>query len=1577
MCTANVYIYKLSVMEKVLANGIPSVYHPKCGEPLCGILSADENGIFWKNNTSICFWQVRSMRLDYKNMETVLPGRQTSNFLRTRKYVKEILLPDLDAKSFSIMGSEKKWSFDMELGDEQLARDLVAFIDGKLNRQVEDRQILVNVEYPQGFAMRCHDFSQHPWFSKFILVCILVNTISMALQSPTENNVQLLSFLKSLDYVMLIIFTIESVIKCIGMEGLLPFLKDRWDLTDFVIILASWVSEVPYFKAINVSAFRAFRAVRTLKYFNGIQEILETFTGTMVMVGYALLCYCYFLIVFAIFGTYAFGDALEHRCALLSNTGEYLFMQPTTFCSPMDSENSCGNSSSAFSCQSFGNPNHGNTGFTSFIISFATLFRISSRAGLRLPLIGTMQTRSSFSLFFFIAVIVCLSFMILTLFVAIVRSSFSVMKEQRKNELQALQKKLSAYKERRRSTIRFASKKLFSINIPDALHAAKYNSLSKIKSMPKKYDKVMMMFPKKGKLVRNAEQLVKNHKFELFISGCIVANTFFLALEYHGMPPWHRQMLSIAEVVFTIVFTVEMFLKIIGLGGLVNYLFKSDGSKWNQFDCFIVVGGGVDFFLSSSGLTTGGSSISLLRAVRLLRIVRILRNNPELLKVLQAIISSLSAMLNLLFFTLLVSIVYAILGMQLYGGVMVEDPVSGIPPRANFDTFLQSLLTLFRMFSGGGTWEIFYNALNTSTGGTAPLFFLSFSVFAVYVTLNFMIVILLSSFVPTDEEIDHCRESQQQFHLGSVLAKPDHILHRINPQCIVDKELVHNLHAQRRSSIIVSTPEIQKLRDVNKRWKTLSTLCHRTMPSKFLSTRQYQASLFLFPRYTAIRRAATYVLQKSEGFILFCIFVSSVCLAIENPKSNVEVKQVIQHLNVYLLIVFWVEFVVKVVSMGFVLGSRSYLHDSWNRLDFSVLFFSTMGLISPSTGLGSYFRVGRILRPLRVVGRHDGMKIIIRAILKSAGEVMYSISLLICLFFMFGVLGISLFSGKFAYCNDVSVAGHLECHGHFMKNGVLYPRVWQNPYHHFDHIGAAVVSLFEIVTGKGWLEVMNSGMDTTGIDTQPQRNSSSANAMYFMLFIFIGTFYMLKLFVGIVVGNFRRFTGTALDTPTQSIWVAMQAIIAKIHPEPPAPEGMWNRRLYNLVNNKLFHDFITFAIWCHMLMLAIQCPNTIAVHWICCVIYAAEFIAKVGSNGIYVWSRNPWNISELFVLLAMVVFVPVGFKNFALVAGLVRAIEFRRIEHTLSRLPGLGLLFDTLLSSLPVVANVSLLFSLIIFIYAILGMQLFSAVRWNAGLTSNSYFFTFTDAILTLYQFAGGENWTIILRACRLGTPWCTTKLDGRSDCGSSIAGVLYFYSFYIFVFLVFLNLYVAAVLDTYVAVSRRKLLSNQFTFTVSDLKVFQTAWTEYDRSCQGFILVARLPEFFKFIGEPLGFKPSDQAFNDKLLADARIYFGATTSISNIIVGPSYWRRIVHFVQTKSLYSKVYKHPFDTSGLRCRVYFHNLLLFLARYRVPLEFLSIEERVQKMLRESEVNGTKAQQLIINFLRRAKNKRLPPS
>merc|ERR1711871_1839604 len=122
----------------------------------------------------------------------------------------------------------------------------------------------------------------------------------------------------------------------------------------------------------------------------------------------------------------------------------------------------------------------------------------------------------------------------------------------------------------------------------------------------------------------------------------------------------------------------------------------------------------------------------------------------------------------------------------------------------------------------------------------------------------------------------------------------------------------------------------------------------------------------------------------------------------------------------------------------------------------------------------------------------------------------------------------------------------------------------------FDNVIEAFSTLFEITTTEGWTAVTYAAVDNMGKDMQHKRDANKYVIIFFVLFMLIGAFFVMELFVGVVIDNFNRLKdkGSPFMTESQEEWAKTQAFIMKIkpekriHPPEPAMGALW---CYNFV----------------------------------------------------------------------------------------------------------------------------------------------------------------------------------------------------------------------------------------------------------------------------------------------------------------------------------------------------------------------------------------------------------------------------
>ena len=150
------------------------------------------------------------------------------------------------------------------------------------------------------------------------------------------------------------------------------------------------------------------------------------------------------------------------------------------------------------------------------------------------------------------------------------------------------------------------------------------------------------------------------------------------------------------------------------------------------------------------------------------------------------------------------------------------------------------------------------------------------------------------------------------------------------------------------------------------------------------------------------------------------IVLSTVIFAFEKPLSDPESKmnKVLHYCDIFFTTFFGFEALVKIVSCGLLInGKESYLRNAWNSVDFLIFLVSAASLtISSSFGFMKVLRLIRVLRPLRMINRNEGLKVAVLCLFNSIVDVINVIIISILFFALFAIFGVNYFKGSFKYC---------------------------------------------------------------------------------------------------------------------------------------------------------------------------------------------------------------------------------------------------------------------------------------------------------------------------------------------------------------------------------------------------------------------------------------------------------------------------------------------------------------------------------------------------------------------------------
>nr|XP_020034055.1 sodium channel protein type 11 subunit alpha [Castor canadensis] len=613
-----------------------------------------------------------------------------------------------------------------------------------------------------------------------------------------------------------------------------------------------------------------------------------------------------------------------------------------------------------------------------------------------------------------------------------------------------------------------------------------------------------------------------------------------------------------------------------------------------------------------------------------------------------------------------------------------------------------------------------------------------------------------------------------------------------------------------------------------------------------------------------LRKTCYQIVKHSwfESFIIFVILLSSGALVFEDVKL-VERRQIQVLLNCtdnIFTFIFILEMGLKWVAFGF----GKYFTSAWCWLDFIIVIVSVVSLVDLKNWKS--FRTLRALRPLRALSQFEGMKVVVNALIGAIPAILNV--LLVCLIFwlIFCILGVNFFSGKFGRCisgtdmneyiNYTKIPNRNQCEiGNYS---------WVTPNVNFDNVGMAYLALLQVATYKGWLDIMNAAVDSRGKEEQPAFEANQYAYIYFVVFIIFGSFFTLNLFIGVIIDNFnqqqKKISGQDIfmTEEQKKYYNAMKKLGTKKPQKPiPRPLNKCQGFVFDLVMNQVFDVIIMSLILLNMIIMMAESDhqpknvNSILdnLNIAFVVIFTVECLIKIFALRQYYFT-NGWNLFDCVVVVLSIISTMVSALEHSEIPfpptlfRIVRLARIGRILRLVRAARGIRTLLFALMMSLPSLFNIGLLLFLVMFIYAIFGMNWFSKVEKKFGIDDIFNFETFAGSMLCLFQITTSAGWDSLL------SPMLESK-DSHSSSDNrhlSTIAIAYFVSYIIISFLIVVNMYIAVILENFNTATEE----SEEPLGEDDFEIFYEIWEKFDPEATQFIEYSALSDFADALPEPL-----------------------------------------------------------------------------------------------------------------------------
>ncbi|XP_029921994.1 voltage-dependent N-type calcium channel subunit alpha-1B isoform X2 [Myripristis murdjan] len=634
------------------------------------------------------------------------------------------------------------------------------------------------------------------------------------------------------------------------------------------------------------------------------------------------------------------------------------------------------------------------------------------------------------------------------------------------------------------------------------------------------------------------------------------------------------------------------------------------------------------------------------------------------------------------------------------------------------------------------------------------------------------------------------------------------------------------------------------------------------------------SSMFVFGQTNPVRRLCHYVvnLRYFEMCILMVITMSSIALAAEDPvQANAPRNNVLKYLDYVFTGVFTFEMVIKMIDLGLLLHPGSYFRDLWNILDFIVVSgalvaFACSGTKGKDINTIKSLRVLRVLRPLKTIKRLPKLKAVFDCVVNSLKNVLNILIVYILFMFIFAVIAVQLFKGKFFYCTDESKGLEKDCRGQFLDydrdDVAAQPREWKKYEFHYDNVIWAFLTLFTVSTGEGWPMVLKHSVDATYEDQGPSPGFRMETSIFYVVYFVVFPFFFVNIFVALIIITFQEQGDKAMSEC--SLEKNERACIDfAINAKPltrymPENKQSFQYKMWKFVVSPPFEYAIMTMIALNTIVLMMKfygAPDLYEsmlkyLNIVFTALFTLECILKIIAFGPLNYLKASWNVFDFVTVLGSITDILVTeIKDKMINLSFLRLFRAARLIKLLRQGYTIRILLWTFVQSFKALPYVCLLIAMLFFIYAIIGMQVFGNIELNEETAINHHnnFQTFLQALMLLFRSATGEAWHEIMLACLSNRPCDKLSGSGGKECGSDFA-YFYFVSFIFLCSFLMLNLFVAVIMDNFEYLTRDASILGPH-----HLDEFIRVWAEYDPAACGRMTYRDMYEMLRDMSPPLG----------------------------------------------------------------------------------------------------------------------------
>ena len=918
--------------------------------------------------------------------------------------------------------------------------------------------------------------------------------------------------------------------------------------------------------------------------------------------------------------------------------------------------------------------------------------------------------------------------------------------------------------------------------------------------------------------------IATNIYFDITVLGVVIINSFFMALDGNLLKPETLERMNVSYYVFNSIFILEYCVKFIGLSPLVYY-----SDPFTYIDTFIIGLAISDYVLIASpeeedkdgGINYVASKLSFLRVFRIFRLLRLAKLLKRLKSMRLIIVSMTKAIAN-------VSYIVVILIMFIFIFELLGMSLLNINP--HYRSFTEGFYITYQVLTLENWDSLLYELWTLNH--FSFIYYLIWIFLGNYIIFNLFTSVLLQAFGEDEEDYDLSEDEI----IENLYSLPDYLYNLKR----AEQEHTKKISNQKRKATLVrelfkadfndssnividstSTLIASQSKDFNKSQidklslkasdanTELDVKCEENdeESSEDFQNRYYSQVVKQMRKWKKINKLfikndcenSFYFLSQTNRFRVFCmklinnkwferfiivmIILSTARLILDSFLHGYTL--IFDYIDIFFNTVFLIEAFIKICAMGFALDEGSYLSDNWNKLDIVIVICSLSDYTSffeeiKSSQFLKILRLLRNVRPLRFISHNAKLKVIIMSLVDSILPILNALFIVIVIFYIFSIVGISIFYDNFHSCyiinngeysvidsfeenleknkikNDMSSINYF-CYKKY--NGIMDTI----PTFKFTNIAESLVTSYVLSTQEGWPDIMNS-----------YRVYKDSFSIFFIIYNLVVAYFFLNLFTGIMFkyfnDGFSKETSLApedkkapkyYDFLTQIIR-ADTHYVTWIRPQ----KGSFQYYVREFADSIFLDKAIMFCIFLNLIVMGIEfegCTDTyelilIIANYFFTGIFFAEFVVKILAYNVSGYFDRGWNRFDFFVVFASIVDIIVGnigidhyFLQKFQIIKILKVLRVLRILRLVKVVKGLNKIIQTLTWSLPALTDVFILMMLVFGIFAALGCNLYCDIRYedykDKLVYINEYynFDNFYYGFLLIFRCATGENWNNIM----------------------------------------------------------------------------------------------------------------------------------------------------------------------------------------------------------------------------------------